>query len=126
MSFRLLLWIFFLIPFKGIGQYFDKPVKSVDYLTLTTHYPDTNKSYQAPNLFNKGNTSHLLFSPQEDDSYGHLNRGPRLCLVGALSLLAASLVVHKNNNNLAIGLASAGVVTSTVGLVWYIKDQKRK
>ena len=97
---------------------------------MGTSYPSvysSNRSiiYNDSFLTNEIN-SELYISPQPVRN-SHLRPGPRVCIVGTIALLVAGEVAYRNNNdNLAIGFASAALVTSSVGLVWYIKDQKRK
>jgi hypothetical protein len=69
---------------------------------------------------------HLKLTPMNDpEKPRHSDLVPKLCVTGTIALIAAAAAVHKNNNDLAIGLISAGVVTSSVGLVWYIRDRKK-
>jgi len=119
------LLIFVLLSLKGLGQSFSKQLTPAQYLASTGN----SSTYSKPGFVltpNQEHVSRTLSMGQGDKDSSHLNKGQRLCLISSLALLAGSFAVHNSNNNLAIGLASTALLTSSVGLVWYIRDQKRR
>jgi hypothetical protein len=41
-------------------------------------------------------------------------------------LIASEIAYTHGNKELALGFAAGGLVTSSVGLAWYIRDKKKK
>ena len=106
--------------YYGVSQSLGKPVTPEGFV-----YSQREKSTVVNYSVNSIENFRIVTTPDNHSSSNHKWKKPMVFLTFPL-LVASEIAYSHNNKDLALGFATGGLVTSSIGLVWYIKDKKRK
>jgi len=119
----LLVFLAVICGFYGQAQTFAKPVKSTDYYCRLFNAKNTDVTVKNTDDIFSPTGKIYSFSIEQPQP---VHRWKKVVFYSTFPLLAASYAAYNHDNkNLALGFASAGLVTSSISLVWYIQDRKR-
>jgi hypothetical protein len=112
----LLIFLLIICKFYGQAQILEKPVKFTNYYSCLFKPEYTVNNFSIRGKIN----SFSIDQPQP------IHRWKKVVFYTTFPLLVASYAAYSHDNkDLALGFASAALVTSSVSLVWYIQDRKK-